>query len=499
LKKFYKKQPIAVAVSFDSRKNSRYFAQITADVLSANEVTCYLFEDLRPTPELSFAVRFLKCQAGVMITASHNPKEYNGYKVYWSDGGQLVAPHDSNVVNEVNSIKSIENIKWERNDEKVKMIGEEIDSAYLALIRGLSWNPQAIKLKRNFKIVYTPLHGTGITVIPRALEMFGFKKVILVESQAKADGNFPTVKSPNPEEKSALELALKKAEEVKADLVMATDPDADRVGIAVRNNKGEMELLNGNMTGCLLFYYLLSEWQKQRKIDGCQFTVKTIVTTDLISEISTDFNVPCEDVLTGFKYIAEKIESYEGEKTFIVGGEESYGYLVGNFVRDKDAVSACCMIAEMAAYYATQRKSLYDVLLDIYKLLRCYKEELVSITKKGKKGAEEIKQMMIKYRNNPPEKINGQKVTMMKDYLYRKEYNYGNHTNTVINLPKSDVLQFFTADGSKITIRPSGTEPKIKFYFSVVEELKKKTEYEKVNDRLNNKIQAIIQSMNLIE
>lgn len=497
LKKQFPNQEISVAISFDSRNNSPYFADITADVLSANDITCHLFPALRPTPVLSFAVRHLHCQAGVMVTASHNPKEYNGYKVYWSDGGQLVPPHDKNTIAEVNLVKTIHDIRWTRKTEKVHIIGSELDESYLRLVKGLSLHPEAIVRQKDLKIVYTPLHGTGITMVPQALKMYGFENVSIVKEQAVADGDFPTVKSPNPEEKSALTLAIAQAEAENADLVLATDPDADRVGIAIRDNKGEMILLNGNMTGSLLIHYLLSQWKELGKLNGSQFIVKTIVTTELIERMASSFNVPCEDVLTGFKYIAEKIKEFEGKKTFIGGGEESYGYLAGDFVRDKDAVIACCLIAEMAAFYAANGKSLYEMLLEIYHQYGFYKEELLSLTKQGKSGAEEIAQMMVNFRNNPPKEINGQKVLMMKDFQAGIFYNFEKGTQEAITLPKSNVLQFFTADLSKITVRPSGTEPKIKFYFGVVGSLPRIADYAQINAELSAKINAIIQDMKL--
>lgn len=499
LVKCFKHQHIKVAISHDSRLHSREFAEITASILSANKIEAFLFEDLRPTPELSFAVRHLKCHAGIMVTASHNPREYNGYKVYWQDGGQLVPPHDKNVIEEVNKITSLSQVKWTRNDKLVHIIGEEVDKAYLDKIAALSLNPSAAKKAKGLKIVYTPLHGTGITMVPKALEMYGFQNVYLVDEQAVPDGNFPTVKSPNPEEKSALELALKKADEVEADLILATDPDADRVGIAIRDSEGKMKLLNGNQTGTLLFHYVLSQWQANGKLNGDQFVVKTIVTTDLIQTIATDFNVECKEVLTGFKYIAEAILKSEGQKQYVVGGEESYGYLVGDFVRDKDAVSACCLIAEMAAYHlatgAPNHKLLAQVLEDIYKKHGYYKEDLLSITKTGKAGVEEIQQMMANYRNNPPKELGGQPVTMMKDYAVSKSFDFVNNTNTVIDLPTSNVLQFFTADGSKVTVRPSGTEPKIKFYFSVVAPIRKRAKITDEEAKLNEKIDILKKEM----
>lgn len=497
LKQQFPNQEISVAIAFDSRNNSAYFADITADVLSANGITCHLFPELRSTPVLSFAVRHLHCQSGVMVTASHNPKEYNGYKVYWNDGGQLVPPHDKNVIAEVNKIKSLHDTKWQRNPDKVHIIDSSLDEAYLKLVHGLSLHPEAIAAQKLLKIIYTPLHGTGITMVPKALKMYGFENISIVKEQAVSDGNFPTVKSPNPEEKSALIMSIAQAEAEKADLVLATDPDADRVGIAVRNLKGEMILLNGNMTGSLLVHYLLSQWKALNKLDGKQFVVKTIVTTELIKRMADAYQVPCYDVLTGFKYIAEKIKENEGKTTFIGGGEESYGYLAGDFVRDKDAVIACCLIAEMTAFYANQGKSLYQMLLEIYHEYGFYKEDLLSLTKQGKSGAEEIAAMMVNYRNNPPKEIGGQKVILMKDIQAGIAYHLDKGTQETIALPKSNVLQFFTADGSKITVRPSGTEPKIKFYFGVVGQLPDIQQYDEANAALQTKIKGIIKEMKL--
>lgn len=497
LKQQFPNQEISVAIAFDSRNNSAYFADITADVLSANGITCHLFPELRPTPVLSFAVRHLHCQSGVMVTASHNPKEYNGYKVYWNDGGQLVPPHDKNVIAEVNKIKSLHDTKWQRNPDKVHIIDSSLDEAYLKLVHGLSLHPEAIAAQKQLKIIYTPLHGTGITMVPKALKLYGFENVSIVKEQAVSDGNFPTVKSPNPEEKSALVMAIAQAETEKADLVLATDPDADRVGIAVRNSKGEMILLNGNMTGSLLVHYLLSQWKALNKINGKQFVVKTIVTTELIKRMADAYQVPCIDVLTGFKYIAEKIKEHEGQMTFIGGGEESYGYLAGDFVRDKDAVIACCLIAEMTAFYANQGKSLYEMLIEIYHKYGYYKEDLLSLTKQGKSGAEEIAAMMVNYRNNPPKEIGGQKVVLMNDIQASIAYHLDKGTQEPIALPKSNVLQFFTADGSKITVRPSGTEPKIKFYFGVVGQLPDVAKYDEANAALQAKIRGIIEEMKL--
>lgn len=495
LLKCFKNEKLRVAISYDSRIHSREFAEIAAAVLSANQIYVFLFSDLRPTPELSFAVRHLNCHAGIMITASHNPKEYNGYKVYWQDGGQLVPPHDLNVIKEVNKISAVNQVKWQANSKFIKKIGQEIDNAYLEEVLALQINSPSNSKAKNLKIVYTPLHGTGITLIPKALEMFGFKNVYIVESQAVTDGSFPTVKSPNPEEKSALALALKKAEEVDADLILATDPDADRVGIAVRNGNGEMQLLNGNQTGTLLFYYVLSQYQQHNRLSEESYVVKTIVTTDLIKRIAIDFNVECQDVLTGFKYITETIRTMGDDRHFVIGGEESYGYLIGDFVRDKDSISACCMIAEMTAYYLAngtlKHKLLPEILTDIYHTFGYYKEDLLSITKIGKEGLEEIQKMMDNYRSNPPKTLGGQPVVLMKDYEFHKYYNFEHHSNGILDLPTSNVLQFFTADNSKITIRPSGTEPKIKFYFSVVEPLKKRDSVLETERTLNQRIEKL--------
>lgn len=496
LRKNYPDTGLKVVVSHDSRNNSRFFAEVTAQVMAANGIHCYLFEDLRPTPELSFAVRHLHCHAGVMVTASHNPKEYNGYKVYWGDGGQIVPPHDKGIIDEVNAVTSIEQIRWHGNENLVQIISSEVDDAYLSRIKALTLSPEAIHRCHDLNIVYTPLHGTGITMVPKALEMFGFTHVTVLESQRTPDGNFPTVASPNPEERTAMELAIRKADEIKADLVLATDPDADRVGIAVRNNNGKMVLLNGNMTGSLLVNYVLSQWEKGGKLTGNEFTVKTIVTTELIREISNSYGVSCPDVLTGFKYIAEQIENTPSQR-FIVGGEESYGYLVSDFVRDKDAVSACCMIAEMTAALADEGKTPYQQLQELYMKYGFYKEELLSITRKGQSGAAEIQQMMSDFRNNPPKEINGSKVVKMMDYKSGIGTNLQDGSTFAIELPKSNVLQFFTADGTKVTVRPSGTEPKIKFYFGVKEQLSDISLFEKTNQKLDEKIQQVKVALSL--
>lgn len=487
---------IKVAIACDSRNNSNYFAQITADVFSANGIKVYLFDSLRPTPELSFAIRHFGCQGGIVITASHNPKEYNGYKAYWDDGGQLISPHDKNVINEVLKIKDISDVKFEGNKDIIETIGEDVDKVYLDKIHELTLSPDAIKKQKDFKIVYTPIHGTGYRLVPQILKKFGFEKVYVVDEQIVPDGNFPTVKSPNPEESAALELAMKKANEIDADLVMATDPDADRVGIAIRKGD-EMMLLNGNQAASLLVYYLLTKWNELGKLTGNEFIVKTIVTSELLVKIAKKYDVEYFDVLTGFKFIADKIKSFEGEKTFIGGGEESYGYLVGDFVRDKDAVIACAMIAETAAWAADRGIGLYDLLMDIYLQFGLFKEKLISVVRKGKAGAEEIQEIMNGYRKTSPTSLGNSKVILVKDYQTSISKDMESGIEEVINLPKSNVLQFFTADGGKVTVRPSGTEPKIKFYFGVVAPLESKDEYDKVNDELEQKIESYVSDLGL--
>lgn len=493
----YPNQNIKVAIAFDSRNNSSYFAQITAEVLSANNIYVYLFDKLRPTPELSFAVRKLNCHSGVVITASHNPKEYNGYKVYWNDGGQLVAPHDVNVIKEVEKIATPKDVKFDKKVELIEIIGTEIDHHYIKKIHELSLNPHLVQQYSDLKIVYTPIHGTGIMSVPSALERFGFTNIHLVAEQSVPDGNFPTVKSPNPEEKAALEMAILKAKSIDAEVVLATDPDADRVGVAIKNEAGEFVLLNGNQTASILFYYVLNQWNSNKKIDGNQFIVKTIVTSDLLKDIADSFGVESYDVLTGFKFIADIIRKLEGKKQFIIGGEESYGYLVGDFVRDKDAVSACCMIAELAAWAKSTGKTLYNVLVEMYIKYGLYVEDLVSVTKKGKSGAEEIAQMMVDYRQNPPKEINNSLVIEIRDYKKSLKIFPTTGLSEPIDLPTSDVLQFFTQDGSKITVRPSGTEPKIKFYFGIKGTLLNKESYLETERLLKDRIKEIIKDLNI--
>lgn len=488
----YPEEKISVAIAHDSRNNSDYFAKITADVFSANGIHVYFFEALRPTPELSFAVRHFGCKSGVMLTASHNPKEYNGYKAYGADGGQFTSPDDKLVIDEVNKIQSIDEVKFDRVEANVELIGEAVDKLYLDGITALSISPDAIKRQHDLKIVYSPIHGTGITLVPKALEQFGFTNVTIVEEQSKPDGNFPTVVYPNPEEKDALTLAMNKAKEIDADLVLATDPDADRVGIAVKDNNGEWVLLNGNQTGSLLINYLLSAWEESGKLDGNQFIVKTIVTSNLIEEIAKKKDVTYYNTLTGFKYIGQLMTELEGKKYFIGGGEESYGYLIGDLVRDKDAVVSAAFISEMTAYYKDKGASLYNALLDMYVEYGLYKEDLVSLTKKGKTGAEEIKAMMVKFRENPPATLGGSKVSVLKDYELSQETDLATGKVTKLDYPTSDVLQFITEDGSIVSARPSGTEPKIKFYCSVNAPLADRADFAKVNEELGEKIKAVM-------
>jgi len=497
LKKVYPgEKELKAAIAYDCRNNSEYFAKITAEVFAANGFKVFLFDALRPTPELSFAIRQLKCHTGVMITASHNPKEYNGYKAYWNDGAQMIPPHDKNVIDEVSKIR-IENIKFNGKAKNITMIGEEMDKIYLDKVAELFLSTSSVTRQSHLKIVYTPLHGTGVKLIPEMLTRMGFENVFKVYLQDITDGDFPTVISPNPEEPAALEMALDKARKVDAELVMATDPDADRVGIAVKDHNDNFVLLNGNQTASILIYYLLRLWDKKEKLTGNEYIVKTIVTTELVKAIADNFKVECYDVLTGFKWIADIIRQNEGKKTFIGGGEESYGYMIGDFVRDKDAVASCAMIAEAAAWAGNKRKSLFDVLIDIYVEFGFYKEKLLSVTKKGKSGAEEIQKMMENFRANPPQSINSSKVILIKDYQSSKEFYTQTKIEKKINLPKSNVLQFFTADGTKISMRPSGTEPKIKFYFGVKDELKSKEDFDTVNAQLDEKLDRIIKELKL--
>jgi phosphoglucomutase len=497
MKKVFGNENLSMAIAHDCRNNSAFFTEITAQVMTANGIKVYMFDKLRPTPELSFAIRYFGCQSGVVITASHNPKEYNGYKAYWNDGGQLISPHDKNVIKEVEKIAGPADVKFDGNPALSSRLGSEFDTIYVNRIKQLSLSPDIIQRHKDFGIVFTPIHGTAVELVPKTLKAFGFDAVYNVPEQDIVDGNFPTVQSPNPEEPAALSMAIQKAVEVNAQLVMATDPDCDRVGIAVRNNKDEFILLNGNQAASLLIYYLLTKWHEKGKLKGHEYIVKTIVTSELLFDIADAYKVEKHDVLTGFKYIADCIKRYEGIKTFIGGGEESYGYLVGDFVREKDAVIACAMLAETAVWAKDQGKSLFEMLKEIYLRFGFYKEKLLSVTKKGKAGAEEIKALMERYRNNPPKRIGNTTLMSVKDYLTGVSKDIEDQTTEQIDLPKSDVLQFFTDDGSKISIRPSGTEPKIKFYFGVKGKLDHLDEYEKVDQQLEEKILQFIESLKI--
>lgn len=478
---------VRCVISHDSRNNSRNFALTTARVMAANGFKVFLFEDMRPTPELSFAVRELKADAGVMITASHNPKEYNGYKAYWNDGAQLTAPDDELVIEQVNQITDISQVKTQQGDENITIIGKDIDQVYIDRVKSLSLDNGYISRNKGLKIVYTPLHGTGIKLIPQALKAYGFDNVSIVEPQAVADGNFPTCVSPNPEEPAALELGLQQAQRENADILLATDPDADREALAVKKKNGEWILFNGNQTASLFTYYLLKRWSEEGRLTGNQYIIKTIVTTELVRKIAESFNVECYDTLTGFKHIAAKIKSMEGKKEYIGGGEESFGYLIGDFVRDKDSVSGCCILAEMAAYASDKGQTLYDMLLDIYAQYGFYQEKQVSIVRKGQSGAEEIKAMMTTFRTNPHTSLAGEKVERIADYLECEK----------TGLPSSNVLQYFLSDGSKVSVRPSGTEPKIKFYFSICSKFEAPSLYEQKQTEAMQKIETLKHEMGL--
>ncbi|MBQ9638292.1 MAG: phospho-sugar mutase [Bacteroidales bacterium] len=490
-------ESLRAAISHDSRNHSREFAEITAQVLAANGFEVFLFDGMRPTPELSFAVRHLRCHTGVMLTASHNPKEYNGYKAYWSDGCQLTAPHDTGVIDEVLKIKDLSDVHLDGGKERIHTIGDEVDTAFLSHVEANAIHPELIRRHHDLKIVYTPLHGTGITLIPRMLKQLGFTNVNVVEEQAVPDGNFPTTPSPNPEEHAAMQMAVDLAKRIDADIVFASDPDADRVGVAVKRPDGQWMLINGNQTLSTIIYYLVNQWKQASRLTGHPYIVSTIVTSELPGDIARRAGVSCYNVLTGFKWIGRKILEMEGQGTFIGGGEESYGYMIGDFVRDKDAVSACCMIAEIAAWAAEQGKTFFDVLVDIYKEYGFYREGLLSVVRKGREGAAEISHMMDTYRSTPPTSINGSPVVRIDDLSTLTSRNLTTGACTHIDLPESNVLQYFTADGSKITVRPSGTEPKIKFYFSVKEPLHDAADFDRVEQALLAKIEAIKQSMQL--
>ena len=495
LKNNYPEEQIKVAIAHDCRNNSVELSQTVAEVFSANGIYVYLFDGLRPTPELSFAIRELNCQAGVMLTASHNPKEYNGYKAYGADGGQLVSPNDKMVMDEVQKIGSVDDINFDGDNELIESIGTEIDEKYLDELVALSISKEAIKRQKDLKIVFSPIHGTSSVLGPSVLERYGFENVTFVDEQMENDGDFPTVEYPNPEEQEALSMALDKAKEIDAELVMATDPDGDRVGIAVKDNKDQWVLLNGNQTGTLIIDYMLKAWKEAGKLTGNEYIVKTIVTSYLIDRIADSYDVDCYNTLTGFKYIGELLTKFEGEKKFIAGGEESYGYLIGEHVRDKDAIIAMAIIAEMAAYFKDEGSSLYEALLQIYEEYGCYREKLESVYKHGKKGAEEIQAMLKGFREDPPAKLGGSKVVIVKDYKTQKEKNMSTGDETSIDLPVSNVLQFITEDGSIVSVRPSGTEPKIKFYCSVHAPMEHADQYNQVADELDEKMDTIIHEL----
>ncbi|UAY53416.1 phospho-sugar mutase [Ferruginibacter albus] len=488
---------VSVAIAHDSRNNSRSFAEITANVFAANDIKVYLFESLRPTPELSFAIRKLGCKGGVVCTASHNPKEYNGYKAYWDDGAQMVPPHDKNVIIEVEKIASVDDVKWSGKEGNITIIGKDIDTEYIEMVKGLSVYPEVCAKQHDLKIVYTPIHGTGIMLVPDVLKAYGFTNVNIVEEQSKPDGNFPTVVYPNPEEKETMSIGLKKAQELDADVLLGTDPDADRVGIGVKNDKGEWILLNGNQTAVLAFNYVIEARKAKGLAESNDMVIKTIVTTDMIDVFAKANGVSCYNVLTGFKWIAELIRVKAWKETYIIGGEESFGLMIGNKVRDKDAVSAVAIICEMAAYEKEKGRTLYEKLIDLYVQYGLYKEELVSITKKGMNGAAEIADMMKGYRDNPPKQIAGVDVVELLDYQLQKATDLKTGESKKIELPKSNVLQFVLADGGKVSARPSGTEPKIKFYFSVNTKLENATGFDAAEKILNDKIAAIIKDMQL--
>ena len=487
-------EQISVVVGHDSRNNSRLFAEAAANIFSANGIKVYLFDDMRPTPEMSFAIRHLGCQSGIILTASHNPKEYNGYKAYWDDGAQVLAPHDKGIIDEVNKVK-VEDIKFEGRPELIEIIGEEIDKIYLDKVHSLSIDPECIKRQHDLKIVYTPLHGTGKMLIPRSLELWGFDNVHTVPEQMIPDGNFPTVKSPNPENGEALTMALNLAKSIDADIVMASDPDADRVGMACKNDKGEWILVDGNQTCMIFLYYIIMNRKAQGKMQGNEFIVKTIVTTELIKSIADKNHIKMYDCYTGFKWIARQIRLNEGKLQYIGGGEESYGFLAEDFVRDKDAVSACSLLAEICAWAKDQGKTLYDVLMDIYLEYGLALNKTINVVKPGKSGADEIKAMMENFRKNRPTEIGGSKVICTKDYGVLKEYDAAGAEKALDFPEASNVLQWYTEDGTKVSVRPSGTEPKIKFYIEVKGEMECPKCYTAALAKAHVKIDAVAKSL----
>ena len=488
---------VKVAIAHDSRNNSRFFAETAAHVFAANGAKVFLFEDMRPTPELSFAIRTLGCQGGVVCTASHNPKEYNGYKAYWNDGSQLVPPHDKNVIAEVEKIASVDDVKWNGSEENITIIGKEMDEKYIEMVHGLSVYPEVISKQQDLKIVYTSIHGTGIKMVPPVLERFGFKNVYIVKEQMQPDGNFPTVAYPNPEESEAMSYGLKLAEQLDADILCGTDPDADRIAIGVKDDKGQWVLMNGNQTAVLAFNYLMEARRTKGIAKPNDMVITTIVTTPMIDAIAAGNKVNCYRVLTGFKWISELIREKEGKENYIIGGEESFGLMIGDQIRDKDGISAVALLCEMAAYEKEKGRSLYEKMIDLYVQYGFYKEHLISITKKGMDGQQQIADMMEGYRNNPPSTINGRPVVMLMDYQLQVKKNLQTGEAWKLDLPKSNVLQFVLDDMTFISARPSGTEPKIKFYFSVNAPLEKAADFDKVNSELENKIQQVITDMKL--
>ena len=497
LLKTYPNESIAVAIGHDSRNNSRFFAETTAQVFAANGIKVFLFEALRPTPELSFAIRQLKCKGGVVCTASHNPKEYNGYKAYWDDGGQLVPPHDKNVISEVELIQSVDEVKWSGGEQNIQLLGDAMDQDYIKMLTSLSVYPEIIAQQQDLKIVYTPIHGTGITLVPKVLARFGFNNVTIVDEQATPDGNFPTVIYPNPEESETMSIGLAKAKAMDADILLGTDPDADRVGVGVKNHKGEWVLMNGNQTAVLAFAYMMEARRAKGIAAPNDMVVTTIVTTEMINQVAKINEVNCYNVLTGFKWIAELVKEKEGKENYIIGGEESFGLMIGDQIRDKDAVSAVALLCEMAAYEKSKGKTLFDKMIELYIQYGFYYENLISITKKGMNGQQEIKDMMEGYRQSPPITIDGEAVVTLLDYELQVGKNLQTGEAWKLNLPKSNVLQFITAKGSKISARPSGTEPKIKFYFSVNTELKDRESFDSKYQMLQEKINGIIKDMQL--
>ena len=495
LRNFKDRDQISVAIGYDCRNNSRLFAEKSADIFTANGIKVYLFDDMRPTPEMSFAIRYLGCQAGVNITASHNPREYNGYKAYWEDGAQILAPHDKGIIDEVSKMK-VEDIKFKGNKDLITIIGEDVDKVYLEKVKSICIDPEAIKRQKDLSIVYTPLHGTGMMLIPQSLKLWGFENVHCVPEQMVKSGDFPTVVSPNPENAEALTLAIKLAKSIDADIVMASDPDADRVGMACKNKEGEWVLINGNQTCLIFLYYIITNRIKLGKMKGNEFIVKTIVTTEVIRQIADKYGIEMRDCYTGFKWIAREVRLSEGVKQYIGGGEESYGFMAQDFVRDKDAVSACSLLAEICAWAKDNGKTLFDVLMDIYKEYGFSKEYTVNVVKPGKTGAEEILAMMTNFRNNPPQEIGGSKVVVTKDYKTLKMVNHG--VESSLEMPEtSNVLQWFTEDGTKISVRPSGTEPKIKFYIEVKGKLESAEAYAAANAAADKKIAAVRASLNI--